>query len=86
MVRDIPFASLCEHAPGPFIGRAHVAYIPATTAGDGLSKLARLVDGFARRCRSRAHDHPGGDAIDEVLSRGACSCHRGRAPGMSCAG
>ena len=50
MVRDIPFASLCEHHLVPFIGRAHVAYIPG---GDGritgLSKLARLVDSYARR-------------------------------------
>ena len=50
MVRDIPFASLCEHHMVPFMGRAHVAYIPGP---DGritdLSKLARLVDGFARR-------------------------------------
>jgi GTP cyclohydrolase IA len=50
MVRDIPFASLCEHHLIPFIGRAHVAYIPAEDGRiTGLSKLARLVDGFARR-------------------------------------
>ncbi len=50
MVRDIPFASLCEHHLIPFIGRAHVAYIPgADGCITGLSKLARLVDGFARR-------------------------------------
>jgi GTP cyclohydrolase IA len=50
MVRDIPFASLCEHHLVPFIGRAHVAYIPAEDGRiTGLSKLARLVDGFARR-------------------------------------
>ncbi len=50
MVRDIPFASLCEHHLIPFIGRAHVAYIPADDGRiTGLSKLARLVEGFARR-------------------------------------
>ncbi len=50
MVRDIPFASLCEHHLVPFIGRAHVAYIPAADGRiTGLSKLARLVDGYARR-------------------------------------
>ena len=50
MVRDIPFASLCEHHLVPFLGRAHVAYIPAEDGRiTGLSKLARLVDGFARR-------------------------------------
>jgi len=50
MIRDIPFASLCEHHMVPFIGRAHVAYIPGSDGRiTGLSKLARLVDGFARR-------------------------------------
>ncbi|MGH8981660.1 MAG: GTP cyclohydrolase I FolE [Acidimicrobiales bacterium] len=50
MVRDIPFASLCEHHLVPFIGKAHVAYIPAATGQiTGLSKLARLVDGYAKR-------------------------------------
>ncbi|MHB8220983.1 MAG: GTP cyclohydrolase I FolE [Acidimicrobiales bacterium] len=50
MVRDIPFASLCEHHLVPFIGRAHVAYIPGDDGRiTGLSKLARLVDGYARR-------------------------------------
>jgi GTP cyclohydrolase I len=50
MVRDIPFASLCEHHLIPFMGRAHVAYIPGDDGRiTGLSKLARLVDGYARR-------------------------------------
>lgn len=50
MVRDIPFASLCEHHMVPFIGRAHVAYIPNDDGRiTGLSKIARLVDGYARR-------------------------------------
>ena len=50
MVREIPFASVCEHHMVPFIGRAHVAYIPNDDGRiTGLSKLARLVDGFARR-------------------------------------
>jgi len=50
MVRDIPFASLCEHHIIPFIGRAHVAYIPGEDGRlTGLSKLARLVDAYARR-------------------------------------
>lgn len=50
MVRDIPFASLCEHHLIPFMGRAHVAYIPADDGRiTGLSKLARLVDGYARQ-------------------------------------
>jgi GTP cyclohydrolase I len=50
MVRDIPFASLCEHHLVPFLGKAHVAYIPSTDGRvTGLSKLARVVDGYAHR-------------------------------------
>jgi len=50
MVRDIPFASLCEHHMVPFMGRAHLAYIPGSDGRiTGLSKLARLVDGYAKR-------------------------------------
>jgi GTP cyclohydrolase I len=50
MVRDIPLASFCEHHFVPFTGRAHVAYIPGDDGRiTGLSKIARLVDGFARR-------------------------------------
>lgn len=50
MVRDIPLYSLCEHHLLPFVGRAHVAYIPRRGGMiTGLSKLARLVDGYARR-------------------------------------
>ncbi|MFP5254672.1 MAG: GTP cyclohydrolase I FolE [Acidimicrobiia bacterium] len=50
MVRDIPLYSLCEHHLIPFIGRAHVAYIPGKDGRiTGLSKIARLVDGYSRR-------------------------------------
>jgi GTP cyclohydrolase I len=50
MVRDIPLFSLCEHHLIPFIGRAHVAYIPNEQGQiTGLSKLARVVDTLARR-------------------------------------
>jgi GTP cyclohydrolase I len=50
MVRDIPLFSICEHHLVPFHGKAHVAYIPGADGRiTGLSKLARLVDGFARR-------------------------------------
>jgi GTP cyclohydrolase IA len=70
MVRDIPFASLCEHHLVPFLGRAHVAYIPAEDGRiTGLSKLARLVDGFARRLQVQERMTTEiADAIDKVLS------------------
>ncbi len=48
LVRDIDFASMCEHHMLPFMGKAHVAYIPNGKVV-GLSKLARVVDTFARR-------------------------------------
>ena len=50
LVRDIPLYSLCEHHLVPFHCRAHVAYIPVHDGRiTGLSKIARLVDGFAKR-------------------------------------
>ncbi len=50
LVRDIPFASVCEHHLIPFIGQAHVGYLPNSEGQvTGLSKLARLVDMAARR-------------------------------------
>jgi GTP cyclohydrolase I len=50
MVRDIPLYSACEHHLVPFAGKAHLAYIPGSDGRiTGLSKLARLVDGYARR-------------------------------------
>ncbi|MGD0541357.1 MAG: GTP cyclohydrolase I FolE [Tepidisphaeraceae bacterium] len=48
LLRDIEFHSLCEHHLLPFMGRAHVAYLPDGKVV-GLSKLARLVEGYARR-------------------------------------
>ncbi len=50
LVRDIPLYSMCEHHLVPFMGRAHVAYIPGESGRIcGLSKLARVVDMYARR-------------------------------------
>ena len=69
MVRDIPFASLCEHHMIPFIGRAHVAYIPGDDGRiTGLSKLARLVDDFARRLQVQERMTTQiADCLEEVL-------------------
>lgn len=49
LVKDIPFTSLCEHHMAPFFGKAHVAYKPKKGKITGLSKLARLVEGYSRR-------------------------------------
>lgn len=50
VVRDITFYSICEHHLVPFFGRAHVGYLPKRNGRiTGLSKLARLVDGYAKR-------------------------------------
>jgi GTP cyclohydrolase I len=70
MVRDIPFASLCEHHMVPFIGKAHVAYIPGDDGRiTGLSKLARLVDGYARRLQVQERMTTEiADAIEQALA------------------
>ena len=70
MVRDIPVHSLCEHHLIPFVGRAHVAYIPGADGRiTGLSKIARLVDGFAKRPQVQERlTTQIADTIDEVLN------------------
>jgi len=52
LLRNIPFYSICEHHLMPFIGKAHVAYLPSG-AILGISKLARIVDCFARRLQAQ---------------------------------
>jgi GTP cyclohydrolase IA len=70
MVRDIPLHSMCEHHLVPFAGRAHVAYIPGSDGRiTGLSKIARLVDGFAKRPQVQERlTTQIADALVEVLS------------------
>lgn len=87
IVRDIEFYSLCEHHMLPFIGRAHVAYIPKGRV-IGLSKIPRIVDMFARRLQVQERMtrqiadflnellHPGGVAV-VVEALHMCSMMRG---------
>jgi len=68
IVRDIEFYSLCEHHMLPFIGRAHVAYLPRERVL-GLSKIPRIVDMFARRLQVQERmTRQIADFIDELLN------------------
>ena len=67
LVRDIAFNSHCEHHMMPFMGKAHIAYKPVERVV-GLSKLARLVDVYARRLQTQEHlTSQITTAIDEIL-------------------
>ena len=67
LVRSIPFHSYCEHHMMPFYGRAHVAYLPIERVV-GLSKIARLIDVYARRLQTQEHlTSQVVTALDEVL-------------------
>jgi GTP cyclohydrolase I len=67
ILRDIPFVSFCEHHMLPVVGHAHVGYLP-TNRVVGISKLARVVHGFARRLQIQEKMTAEiANAIDEVL-------------------
>jgi GTP cyclohydrolase I len=71
ILKDIPFASMCEHHLLPFTGRAHVGYIPNGRVV-GLSKLARLIEGYARRpqVQERMTSEIANALMDEVQPTG----------------
>lgn len=69
IVRDIPFSSMCEHHLLPFVGKAHIAYIPSDNKIIGLSKLARIVDSFAKKPQVQERlTHDIADFLDDNLS------------------
>ena len=68
LVKDIAFYSMCEHHLLPFLGRAHVGYIPGQDGKiTGLSKLARLVDGYAKR--PQLQERLTSEVADAVMDR-----------------
>ena len=71
LLRDIPFYSICEHHLMPFIGTAHVAYLPSGMVL-GISKLARIVDCFARRLQvqERLTDQIADFLMDQLKPQG----------------
>lgn len=74
LVRDIPFYSICEHHLVPFFGLAHIAYIPAKDGRIcGLSKLARLVDAYAKRpqVQERLTSQIADTLVEELHPQGA---------------
>ena len=69
IVRDIPFSSMCEHHLLPFVGKAHIAYIPSDNKIIGLSKLARIVDNFAKKPQVQERlTHDIADFLNDNLS------------------
>jgi len=71
LLRDIPFYSICEHHLLPFIGQAHVAYLPIKQVL-GVSKLARIVDCFAKRlqCQERLTNQIADFIMDKLRPMG----------------
>ncbi|GAB3049804.1 GTP cyclohydrolase I FolE [Virgibacillus ainsalahensis] len=94
MVQDIELYSMCEHHFAPFLGVAHVGYIPNKKI-TGLSKIARMVEGYAKRFQVQERlTNQIADAMEEVLdpqgvmvvieAKHMCMCGRGiRKPGAS---
>lgn len=87
LVKDIEFYSMCEHHFAPFFGVAHVGYIPGTKI-TGLSKIGRLVEGYAKRFQVQERlTNQIADAIEEILepqgvmvvieAKHMCMCGRG---------
>ncbi len=87
LIRDIEFHSMCEHHFAPFFGVAHVGYIPDKKI-TGLSKIARTVEGYAKRFQVQERlTNEIADAIEEVLepkgvmviieAKHMCMCGRG---------
>ncbi len=69
IVKDIPFASMCEHHLLPFTGKANICYLPKNGHITGLSKIARCVDGYARRPQLQERlTHQIADAMVEQLN------------------
>ncbi len=67
LVKDIPFYSICEHHLVPFIGKAHVVYIPTKGKITGLSKLIRVVEGFAKR--PQVQERLTGEVADSLMAK-----------------
>jgi GTP cyclohydrolase I len=68
IVKDIPFSSMCEHHLLPFMGTAHIAYLPGPSGKvTGLSKFARLVDGYSRRLQ--VQERLTGQIADDMITR-----------------
>ena len=79
LVRDISFQSMCEHHMLPFLGKAHVAYLPGPRIV-GLSKLARVVEEVARRpqVQERMTEQIANLLVEELQGQGRGRDHRGR--------
>jgi len=67
LLKDIPLYSICEHHLLPFIGKAHVAYIPKGNRVTGLSKLARVVDIYSRRLQ--VQERLTTDIVDVIMDK-----------------